>query len=50
MRTFLTHNNTQRECLFKEFSFNELREFSLTVEKLRMRKEIRSPHLASLQG
>ena len=49
MKTYLTHKSNQEQCLFKEFTYNELREFSLTAEKLSKRKGVINPHYTQIK-
>jgi hypothetical protein len=49
-RTYLTHTDSQKQYLFKEFTLHELREFSLTSEKLKARQKLSSLHLSRLQS
>lgn len=46
--TNLKHNKTGQEFLLRELTFNELREFSLTAEKLKAYKAIRHANLTNL--
>lgn len=46
--TFLIQKSTNKEYLLRELTFNELREFSIQLEKLQKRKQISHPNLTNL--
>ena len=46
--TFLTHKSTKKEYLLREQTFNDLREFAQSSDRLKKRTCIRDPHLTNL--
>lgn len=46
--TYLTHKYTHKEYLLRELTFTEHREFTLSCERIKNRKNISSDHLTHL--
>jgi hypothetical protein len=46
--TYLTHKSTKKEYLLREQTFNDLREFAQSSDRLKKRSCIRDPHLTNL--
>jgi hypothetical protein len=46
--TFLTHKATRKEYLLREQTFNDLREFAQSSDRLKKRSAIKGPHLTNL--